>query len=522
MTSRRIPLLFPLLMALTAVGRVQAAPPRLVVNILIDQLRTDYLQAFMPLYGNDGFRRLMEEGLVYSRASAASAGADRAATAASVVTGTTPADHGIVGLRWLDRQTLRPVGCVDDASTNGVGTREGASPRFLAVSTIGDELKVATEGQAMVYAVAPFRDVAVLTAGHAADGALWIDDVTGHWCTTDYYGTMPAWAVSLDSRHSPAAQADAVTWQPVSDLVGNFSYFLSGGMKKPFAHKFEGASRYALFKTSGLVNAEVTRMARTCLERTLLGQDALTDYLAVTYYAGNFGHRPANVAPIELQDTYVRLDRAVADLVEAVERRVGRERVLFVITSTGSEDEETDDLHRYRVPSGTFDMKRAAALLNMYFVAVYGQGQYVEGCFGTQFYFNHRLIEERALNMGEMFNRAQDFLLRMEGVKDVYTADRLLQGAWTPGISRIRAAYNPRYSGDVSLEIAPGWRVVNAETGENTLIRASYVPFPIIFFGYSLPAQTVNTPVTVDCIAPTLSQAMRIRAPNACASAPLF
>lgn len=131
---------------------------------------------------------------------------------------------------------------------------------------MGDELKVATEGKSLVYAVAPFRDAAILTAGHAADGAVWIDDHTGLWCSSSYYGkTLPTWAAVLNGGGGLAERLKSLSWKPSNDLVGNFSYFLSGGMKKPFAHKFVGESRFASFKTSGLVNEEVARAAVQCV-----------------------------------------------------------------------------------------------------------------------------------------------------------------------------------------------------------------------------------------------------------------
>lgn len=253
----------------------------------------------------------------------------------------------------------------------------------------------------------------------------------------------------------------------------------------------------------------------------MIGTDDVTDYLAVTLYAGNLDHRTVSERPMELQDTYVRLDQALAQLIRSVEQKVGRNRALFVVTSTGYADEETADLSKYRIPTGIFDVERAAALLNMYFVAVYGQGQYVESTFGTQIYLNHKLVEEKQINLAEMLERAQDFLLQLSGVKDVYTSSRLLQGAWTPGISRMRGGYNPRYSGDVLIEVAPGWHYVNKSTRENQLVRESYIPFPIIFLGEGFKAESVSSPVTIDYIAPTLSKAMRIRAPNACSVAPL-
>lgn len=514
MHNRHSHFFLPLLLALTALSSVDAAPvPRVVVNILIDQLRGDYLEAFMPLYGTHGFKRLIDGGVVFRQAETASDGADRAATAASIACGTTPADHGITGQRWFDRQTQGIIACTD--------AQGGFTPRYLTVSTIGDELKVATEGKALVYSIAPWTDAALLTAGHAADAALWIDSETGLWRSSDYYGALPTWAALQNSRRAPMAIAQNATWQPTDELVGTFSYFLSGGRKEPFSHTFQGPQALSQFLSSGLVNTEVAALASACIESTQIGRDELTDYLAVSFYAGNFNHLPANSAPMELQDTYVRLDRAVANLIEALEHHIGLDRVLFCVTSTGSTDEETDDLRRYRLPSGTLDVQRTASLLNMYLAALYGQGRYVDGSFGTWIYLNHKLIEDRQLSLSDVLSRAEDFLLQVEGVKDVYTSRRLLQGAWTPGISRIRAGFNPLSCGDIRLQVSPGWRFVNNETHENTLVRASYVPFPIIFFGYGLTKRSIETPVSVDRIAPTLAGQMRIRAPSACNQPPL-
>ncbi len=524
----RLPLILSLLTAMSVLSTPEAVAagtgvPRVVVSILVDQLRTDYLDAFMPLYGQDGLVRLLREGRVYTQAEYPHTSPDRASASATFATGTTPYNHGIVGLRWLDRETLRPVFCVDDSRYAGLQTADKSAPAFLGVSTFGDELKVATEGKALVYAVSPFRDAAILTAGHAADAAVWIDDRTGLWCGTSYYGSaLPAWTNVLNSGSLAPSKAGGAVWKPSSDLVGSYSYFLSGGMRKPFAHTFKGDGRFVSYKTSGLVNAAVAEAARMCVEGSMLGADEVTDYLSVTLYAGNYEHRAADEAPMEQQDTYVRLDRAVAELLRAVEGKVGKGNALFVLTSTGYSDTESADLSKYRIPTGTFDMKWASGLLNMYLVAVYGQGQYVEASHGSQLYLDHKLIEQKQLSLSEVLERSQDFLLQLSGVKDVYTSTRLLQGAWTPGISKIRGAYNPRYSGDVLVEVAPGWHCANSQTGEKQLVRESYIPFPVIFMGAGIAADTLGTPVTIDYVAPTLSKAARIRAPNACALQPLF
>lgn len=525
-------LLLPLLAAMSVLAAREArgqstegSPdvPKMVVNILIDQLRSDYLEAFMPLYTEDGFKRLMREGRVYTQAEYPSAGVDIASATATVVTGCAPASHGITARRWIDRKTLRPVFCVDDANYTGTGSASTpSSPVNLSVSTIGDELKMASDGKALVYAIAPMREAAILSGGHAADAALWIDDQNGGWCSSSYYGSLPEWVERRNANSAMSARLEGVTWYPSSAGVGAYNYFLRGLSKKPFEHKFKGMDRYTDFKTSALVNTEVAGTAIACLQETDLGLDWVTDQLAVTFYAGNYEHRPTGQAPTELIDTYVRLDKAIASLIDAVHRKVGLQNALFVVTSTGYTDEDNHNLKEYRVPTGTFDMRRASALLNMYLVAVYGQGNFVEACYGRQFYLNHQLIETKQLNLAEVMSRSQDFLLQLSGVKDVYTSTRLMLGAWTPGISRIRAGYHPRCSGDLLVEVMPGWHCVNEDTHENILVREAYVAYPLIFFGHNTQSRKIETVTGVDRIAPTLSKAMRIRAPNACGQAPLF
>ena len=501
--------------------------PRMVVNILIDQLRSDYLEAFTPLYCDKGIKMLLQQGTVYTAGEYPLYHPDRASAAATIATGTTAADHGIVGMHWMNRETLRPMYCVEDRTVKGLVTVDQYSPKWLNVSTISDELKVATGGAARVFSIAPNADAAILSAGHAADCAVWIDDQTGFWSSTSYYGQLPTWADQRNVHQGLEQRLKKNTWIPFNTEVGAFSYFLSGTEERPFQHQFKGNQQFVSFKTSGLVNDEVAEITRAAIEGSDFGEDATTDYLAVTLYAGNFEHNSVNAMPLEIQDTYVRLDNAIASIIESVEKKVGRGNALYALTSTGYAEEEVADLSKYRIPTGTFDMTRATSLLGMYMVAVYGQGDYIESTLGTEIYFNHKVLEERQINISEFQNRAQDLLLQLAGVKDVFTAQRLLQGAWTPGISRMRGGFNPQRSGDVSIQVQPGWKIktpdftMGGSNSQQQIARESYIAFPIILYGTGISHEIVTTPVSVDCIAPTLSKAMRIRAPNACSKAPL-
>ena len=514
-----------MLLAMLSGAEAQTAPevPRLVVNVVIDQLRTDYLEAFSPLYGEGGFRKLLQQGRVYSQAEYTFAHPDRASSVASLMTGATPYEHGIVGQRWLNRATLQPVGCADDNTCTGHFTNEKLSPANLAVTTISDELKVSTEGKGLVYAVAPNADAALFAAGHAGDGAFWVNDESGEWCTTSYYGSFPSWLSYYNSSAHAARRIDQLAWVPTNDLVGEFNYFVSGGMKKPFRHQFRGDRRFRELKASALINEEVNDFVSHLLQNTLLGIDPITDMLTVTFYAGNFDHKTVAEYPMEMQDTYVRLDDQLARLMRMVEQKVGRSRTLFVVTSTGysDTDQSTSDLSRYRIPSGEFNISRAQLLLNMYLSAVYGQGQYIEASLGNQLYFDLKLVEKKGINFSEMLERSADFLIQLSGVRDVYTSQRLNQGAWTPGIRNLRNAYNPKCSGDIQIQLSPGWRLWNEQTHERLQQRDSYMGFPLYLYGLDLQPEVVTSPVTLDRLAPTLARCLRIRAPNGCSASPL-
>lgn len=424
--------------------------PRLVVNIAVDQLRTDYIEHFSPLYGENGFRKLLQQGRVYEAASYPFAPVDRASAIASIATGTTPHYNNIVATQWLDRNTLRPVMCTDD---NTYGT----SPQKLATSTVGDELKISTKGAAIVYSVAQEKDAAVLSAGHAADGAFWVNDKNGQWTTSNYY--------------SKGAQALVRTYNNASQK-----------------------------RTTG-DNDAVADLSVACVSDMAMGRDNITDMLSVTLSAKG---TDATVWQSEMEIIYVKLDRTIASLIKRIEDKVGSDKVMFVLTSTGYTDEQQVDYQKFRIPSGTFYINRTANLLNMYLGAVYGHAKYVETCFHNQIYLDRKLIEQRHISFTDVITRSKELLVQTAGVRNVSTSP-----------------YNPSVSGDLVIETAPGWQIINEDNHENYFSRAAFIPFPIILYGAGVKQGRVTMPATVDRIAPTVAKVIRIRAPNACSSAPL-
>lgn len=467
-----LPLLSVSVMSQTA---THSGRPRLVVNITIDQLNTTYLESFQSLYGEGGFKRLFHEGLIFPQASYPTSHTDRSSAIATLLTGTTPYYHGIVAQRWLDRQTLRPISSAD--------------PSALLVSTLGDELKIAYGGQARVVGIAPFQDAAVISAGHAADAAVWFDPEKGQWTTSAYYlNSQPYWALAFN------------------DLKRD---------------QIKGDKRFLRYQHSLFVNSEITEIALRAVSDQGMGIDDIPDLLSLTYYGGVPEQQPLSKSREALKDLYIRLDRDLASLISRLESRLGREQLLITLTSTGYEAPEEIDYEQYHIPSGTFYINRAANLLNMYFGALWGQDNYIEGYFADQLWLNRQLIEKKHISLTDAVQRAQEFLVQMSGVRNVYTYLQLLLGG-NSQIEKARAGYHPQHSGDLRIEVAPGWHLKNEQTGDDRICYAPSPCFPIIVWGGSIEHKEISAPVSTQQIAPALARSMQIRAPNACTAIPLY
>lgn len=514
------------LLAVMAIAGLQAqeapAVPKLVVGLTIDQLSMDYVEAFSAMYGERGFKRLWKEGRIYRNAEYDYVNVDRASAVASIASGTTPHIHGIVGNAWMDRTSLQVVNCVDDTRFMGIYTSESTSPERLLVSNLSDELTIATQGVAEVYSIAPTREMAVLSAGHASKGAFWINDETGKWSGTTYYGTFPSWVSSYNDRQGLDFRIGEMVWGPYLPVTA-YKYLTSESKQITFKHKFddERRNKYRKLKTSPYANEEVNRLVNACLNATPVGQDFVPDLLNIAYYAGNFDHRPAVELPLEMQDTYVRLDANLAELLDIIDRKVGLSNTLFYITSTGYTDSQPLDARQYRIPTGEFHIKRCSALLNLYLAAIYGEGQYVEAHHEHEIYLNHKLIEQKHLNLTEILNRASDFLVQFSGVKDVYSSHRLMLGSWTPELDKVKNRYHKSCSGDLWVEVLPGWTVARDHSLDTKVVRDVYTSAPFILMGWAVRPEIIHTPIKVGHIAPTMAHFMRIRAPNASALPPL-
>lgn len=500
-----IPLLF---LAISLFAQTTATSPRLVVSINIDQLRTDFLYEFQNLYSTDnGFKRLLGEGKIYSNGYYAFEHVDRASAVATMMTGTEPYVNGIVAERWLDRTSLRIVDCVSDAACKGLYTTVGASPARLRSVSLPDEMKRATRGKAQVVAIAPDCDVAVLSGGHDADVVLWKNDDTGYWCSSSYYGLFPSWAADLNKK----IVGRNSKWEPFfpTELYHNFG----DKAPKPFSYSFDGKNDIRSYKTSACMNDEVNEMAIAALRNSDMGLDDIPDFLSLTYYAGNYNREYMEDRPLEIQDTYLRLDSNISDLLEMIDARVGLENVLVYVTSTGYVVEGEGNEEMYRLPTGYVHMDRVQALLNVYLGAIYGSGKYVEAYHDAQIYLDRKFLENRGLNKLDVISHAVEFLLSVEGVEDVFTIYRL-GGLLSPELQYVKNGYNSACSGDIWLRLMPGWKMAKDVTAASNLERRTSVFFPMVIWGKGVEHAVIEDMTTASTIAPEIARILRIRRPN--------
>ncbi len=496
------------------------AMPRLVIGIAVDQLRTDYLYALQSRFGEDGFRKLLSEGVVYESVSFDLDHPDATASLGVLATGSYPFVNGICAGRVYNPQTLREQSAFYDKKYLGNFTTDNYSPAALIGTTPGDELKTATNGAARVYSIAPEAEAALLGAGHRGNCAFWLDNKTGKWASTTYYKDFPHFVERFNRSEAPSG-LEQLHWTPLNDAetqldILPYKYTPTG----KFDHQFLRFRQpyYPYYKTSGLVNEAVTQLCKAFLENGQVGRGDVPDMLQITYYAGTYQQGTVELNAWELQDTYLRLDRCLADLMHSIDATVGLKNTLIYLTATGDTNPNRTNVEG--LSAGEFNANRCAALLNAYLMSVYGQGAWVVGMNNDQIFLNHKTIEDKKIALHDIEQDAAEFVALFSGVQEVVSAQQLLHQDYNARIARQRNGYHKSVSGDLLVTLQPGWAFKADDiTPARAQVRHDVAPGPAIFYAPRLlQAQRITTPIEAVTLAPTVSALIRIRAPSGCTS----
>ncbi|WP_165041221.1 alkaline phosphatase family protein [Dysgonomonas sp. ZJ709] len=490
--------------------------PKLIIGITIDQLRGDYLELFQGTFTERGFKRLLSEGLVYQNIKFEFPNLDDASAITTIYTGATPFYHGIVGNKKYQVAKQQEVSTFDDTNFIGNYTQDKVSPLAIKSSTITDELKVASQGGSDVYSFAPNASQALITAGCAGNSAFWVEDYSGKWASSTYYKNF-YWVVDQENRSttSYAVRAWNMMWSPLLNAADYKAFPYS--RTASFQHSL-GADKetYKLFKQTPIVNESVTDIATKLLVKAELGKRINPDFLSLTYYAGNYPN--IEDYSIELQDTYARLDRDIEKLLDEVDKTVGLRNTLIFVTSTGYYNSNSKDTKDLNLAGGTFYVNRCEALLNMYLMAIYGKdNQWVDKYYNGQIYLNRKLIKDKNISLREIQQKAAEFVTEFSGVQEVYTSHQILHGEWNPVMEYYKNGFTRETSGDLFVEIQPGYKIVNEQDAsfKEKQVRNNAVICPVIFFGNGIKPQKIKRTIKATEIAPTVTHIMRIRSPNA-------
>ena len=502
----------------------QQHAPKLVVCITIDQLRGDYLEYFKGSFGERGFKRLMNDGVMYKHVQFEFSNVNQASAFATIFTGSNPCYHSITGNKRYDFDKEQEQSCLYDANFLGNYTHQNFSPKNLLSSTIGDELKLASMGASKVFAIAPEAESAILSAGHAADGAFWIDDYNGKWATTTFYKNIPKYVENVNiGSESLSSRLSSISWEPML-TVNQYSALPYVANKKQYKYSFNEKEFgcYPRFKTSAMINKEVSNLAIQFINSGEMGSNQATDLLCVTFYAGNFLDVQDKSYTHEVQDIYFQLDKSISELIDAIERKVGLDKTLISVTGTGYYTDKEIAVEGQKNIGGTFSPKICTALLNMYLRGLYGQKNWIKGYYNQQIFLNRKTIEDEKIELATIQNKAAEFLAEFSGVQQVVTDLVLRAGEWNEGSASLRYGSHHIGRGDLIIELQPGWGIENDNANEKVNIkRNNAVITPLIFLGNGLKPVRIERPVYATEIAPTVTNTLRIRAPNACSDLPL-
>lgn len=496
-----------------------------MVGIVVDQLRTDYIEYLQTYFSERGFRRLMKDGVYMRDVDFKVRDLDATSATAMLYTGAYPVNTGVPSSSVYDPVTMKTQPALTDNKTLGNFTNDSFSPENLRLSTLSDELAIDGGGLAQIYSFAADPQEAIIMAGHSGTGACWINNTSGNWATTTYYKTLPAPVSGRNYSYSVASRLDTMQWKP-SIAIDKFPGLPAQKKVYPFRYTFPRSDKeaYNKFAASPMGNREVTDVAIECLKSLKLGNNAnAIDMLNIGYTLAPYKYVADGDFRAELTDAYLRLDGQIGRLLEAVDKYVGAGNALIFLSSTGYYDDAITDDKKYRIPGGEFSMKRAESLLNSYLSAQHGNADYVSSFKDSHIYLNRKLIEGKGLDVNKVAVDARSFLTRMSGVADAYTLYDILSPS-TPDEERLRLQIDPKRGGDIYVTFHPGWTVVNDIEYPSTSkpVRESPVNTPAFIMAPGVAPVKISTPVDATAIAPTVSGILRIRSPNGSVNKPIL
>ena len=509
----------------------QLERPKLVVGLVVDQMRWDYLYRYYDKYGNDGFKRLLNQGYSLNNVHINYIPTVTALGHTSIYTGSVPAIHGIAGNDWFDRTTGKNVYCTTDESVKPVGTtnvRVGShSPKNLWSTTITDELRLATNFQAKVVGVSLKDRASILPAGHNPTGAYWFDDSTGNFVTSSYYmNDLPQWMKNFNAQNLPEKLV-ANGWNtllPINQYTesspDNSSWEgLLGSAKTPTFPYSNLAADYQTKKDNirytPFGNTLTLKVAEASIEGENLGKDNITDFLAVNLASTDYAGHKFGPNSIEVEDVYLRLDQDLAEFFKYLDENIGKNQYTVFLSADHGGAHAVGFMKEHKMATGFFG-EGAEKSLNEKYKQKYGVENLLTSIDNYQIYLDPNLVEKNKLDMTNVVDYMVDELNKDQSVLFAVNLKKLGQAPIPEPIkTRIINGYNWQRSGDIQLISHDSMLPPYAKTGTTHSVWNSYDSrVPLIFMGWGIKNGESNKDYNMTDISPTIAALLHIQFPS--------
>jgi hypothetical protein len=506
------------------------ARPKLVVGVVVDQMRWDFLYRYYDRYApNGGFKRFLNQGFSCENTLIPYTPTLTACGHATIYTGSVPAIHGITGNAWYDNQLNRTVYCTEDETVTTVGAAGEAgemSPRNMLVTSICDELRLATNFRSKVIGIS-FKDRGgILPAGHSANAAYWYNGVSGDWISSTYYmSELPQWVKDFNAKK----HADRYYKQNWNTLYPINTYVQSAADEKVYEAKPLGTDvkgfpynlekfigkNYGAIASTPYGNTLTSDMAKAAIEAEKLGEDIITDFLAVSYSSPDYIGHAFGPNSVEIEDTYLRLDKDIGDLFDYLDTKVGKGQYLVFLSADHGVSQVPGFLKENKIPAGTKSGQLIMTRLNTGLKLKFGHDNLVVSLYNSQVHLNHRVIDSVKLNENAIKQMIMDSLVRTEGVVRVIDLQQFDKVPLNSKLKDMFAnGYFPQRNGDIQMQLKPHW----IDGGVTGTTHGSWNPYdahiPLLWYGWNISPGKTNRETYMTDIAPTIAALLKIQMPS--------
>ncbi|MCW3094125.1 MAG: nucleotide pyrophosphatase [Ferruginibacter sp.] len=503
--------------------------PKLVVGIVIDQMRWDYLYRFSGLYGAEGFKRMLNQGFSCENTQIPYMPTYTAPGHTCVYTGSVPAIHGIVGNNWFDRTINANVYCTDDSTVTTVGSSSDAgkmSPQNMWTTTITDELRLSNNFKSKVIGIALKDRGAILPAGHSANAAYWYDN--GKWITSSYYmNQLPGWVNQVNAKDLPSVymSKDWNTLLPIDkyDLSTADDKPYEGGIRGEktvtFPHKTSliNAEKYEAFKFTPYAATYTFEFAKKAIENEKLGAGTVTDFLAVSISSTDYIGHSFGPNSIEAEDAYLRLDKDIADFLQYLDATLGKGNYLTFLTADHGAAHVPAFLAEHKIPAGTVSDDAIRQELNQVIDEKFGVKNGVLSLQNYQVYLNTDEISRQQKDLAEVTKTVISRLKQKPFIVNAVETEAL-SGASLPDPQKkmFLNGYNPKRSGNIVFTFKPGYFDGAGKGTTHGLWNPYDAHIPLLFFGWNVKHGKTNRETYMTDISATVAAMLQIQMPNGC------